>query len=163
MRLSLGITCMLIVFSAHSEQLPTLPSMQKDSPHRLFLTSEQINSKQNRDEFGGWDINIDGGYAYAIFNDIDVYVGARINQSYSGNNSVRENGLLSGVSYQLTEKVTLSSSVQSYFSDKNSERTSNIGAELSSRLQLSDDLDLHATLGYQEWQQGVEVGLGFRF
>ncbi|MGY2575775.1 DUF7840 domain-containing protein [Vibrio sp. C8] len=156
MRFSLGITCMLIVFNAQSEQLPTLPSMQKDSPHRLFLTSEQ-------DDVGNWNINIDGGYAYAIFNDIDVYVGARINQSYSENGNLSENGLLSGVSYQLTEKVTLSSSVQSYFSDKNSERTSNIGAELSSRLQLSDDLDLHATLGYQEWQQDVEVGLGFRF
>ncbi|MBD0784796.1 hypothetical protein HUO09_00350 [Vibrio sp. Y2-5] len=163
MRLGLGITCMLIIFSARSEPLPTLPSMQKDSPHRLFLTSEQVSSEQNGKEIEAWDIVIDGGYAYAIFSDIDVYVGARINQSYSENGNFSENGLLSGVSYQLTERVTLSSSVQSYFSDKNSERTSNIGAELSSRLQLSDDLDLHATLGYQEWQQGVEVGLGFRF
>ncbi len=163
MRLSLGITCMLVIFSARSELLPTLPSMQKDSPHRLFLTSEQITGEQTGEDVSVWDISINGGYAYAVFNDIDVYVGARINQSYSGKNNLSENGFLSGVSYQLTERVTLSSSVQSYFSDKNSERSSNIGAEVSSRLQLSNDLDLHATLGYQEWQQGIEVGLGFRF
>ncbi|MCA2492952.1 ribonuclease regulator, partial [Vibrio sp. 2175-1] len=24
-------------------------------------------------------------------------------------------------------------------------------------------LDIHATLDYQDWQQGFEVGLGFRF
>ena len=76
MRLSLGITCMLVVLGYSSEQLPSLPSMQKDSHIDCFLTSEQITNEQNRDEFGGWDINIDGGYAYAIFNDIDVYVGA---------------------------------------------------------------------------------------
>ncbi len=163
MRLVLGITCLLITFGVRSELLPVLPSMQKDSPHRLFLTSEQVTREQLGEDGGGWDISINGGYAYAVFNDIDVYVGARINQSYSGKNSFSENGFLSGVSYQLTERVTLSSSVQSYFSDKHSERNSNIGAELSSRLQLSNDLDLHATLGYQEWQQGVEVGLGFRF
>ncbi|HAH03666.1 MAG TPA: ribonuclease regulator, partial [Vibrio sp.] len=38
-----------------------------------------------------------------------------------------------------------------------------VAAEVSSRVQLTDNLDLHATLDYEEWQQGVEVGLGFRF
>ncbi|MDW1838575.1 ribonuclease regulator, partial [Vibrio sp. Vb0718] len=28
---------------------------------------------------------------------------------------------------------------------------------------ITDKLDIHATLDYQDWQQGFEVGLGFRF
>jgi hypothetical protein len=38
-----------------------------------------------------------------------------------------------------------------------------LSAEVSSRLKLTENLDIHATLDYQEWQKGVEVGLGFRF
>ncbi|MHC6803885.1 ribonuclease regulator, partial [Vibrio antiquarius] len=30
-------------------------------------------------------------------------------------------------------------------------------------VKITDKLDLHATLDYQDWQQGIEVGLGFRF
>ncbi|MDF4701671.1 ribonuclease regulator, partial [Vibrio parahaemolyticus] len=32
-----------------------------------------------------------------------------------------------------------------------------------SRVKITDNLDLHATLDYQDLQPGFEVGLGFRF
>ncbi|EEY44804.1 hypothetical protein VMA_002876 [Vibrio mimicus VM223] len=47
--------------------------------------------------------------------------------------------------------------------ENNSNKESAISAELTSRLKLKENLDLHATLDYQEWQQGVEFGIGFRF
>ncbi|MGI1896695.1 ribonuclease regulator, partial [Vibrio campbellii] len=40
---------------------------------------------------------------------------------------------------------------------------SSLAAEVSSRVKITENLDLHATLDYQDWQQGFEVGLGFRF
>jgi len=160
MRLTLGIACLLFVINAQSEQLPPLPSEQKVSSHRLFLTSEQ-----NTQSMDSTNINIDGGYAYSLYNNIDVYVGARINQGQSSSLPAKrnKNGFLSGVSYQVTDKVSVKSLVRSYFTYESDQRINNIAAELSSRLELSDDLDLHATLDYEEWQQGVEVGLGFRF
>ncbi|WP_420883285.1 hypothetical protein [Vibrio aestuarianus] len=133
--------------------LPLLPSEQVKSPHRLFVSSE--NDSQS---FDSW--TIDSGYSYSIFEDLDVYVGARINNS--GNNE--SGGFLSGIRYQLTPKLSLKSTLRSANSTpENDKRADAVSAELSSRLQLSENIDLHATLDYQEWQQGVEFGLGFRF
>ncbi|WP_165312193.1 hypothetical protein [Vibrio ziniensis] len=158
MRLVLGITCLLIIFSAHSEPLPVLSSEQNRTFSKFYLADEPYREENRHKE-----ISIDNGYIYAVFNDIDVYFGTGIPSSHVGISSSNENGFLSGVSYQLNSKVILSSSVQSYFSNRDGDININITAELTSRLQLSEDLDLRATLGYQEWQQGVEVGLGFRF
>ncbi len=159
MRVMITVACLLFTFSTQAEQLPSLLSERSKSPHQLFLTSEQ--SSQSVDS---WSINIDGGYAYNLFSNIDIYVGARIRQSDQlGKNQMNENGFLSGVSYQVTEKVSVTSMLHSYSSEDNNDRSNTVGAELSSRLQLTEDLDLHATLDYREWQQGVEMGLGFRF
>ncbi len=159
MRWILGIICLLSTLTAYSEQLPPLPSEIKATPYKFFLTSEQ-----NTQSGDNWNINIDGGYIYGLFNNIDLYVGARINQSgNSETNFGGENGFLSGISYQITDRISVRSMLHSYFSYENDQKISNVAAELSSRLQLSDDLDLHATLDYKEWQQGIEVGLGFRF
>ncbi len=161
MRVIISIACLLIAFSIQAEQLPPLPSEQTGSPHSLFLTS---GHDADSSEFSG--INIDGGYSYNLFSDIDFYVGARIKQSDSQGKELRqESGLLSGVSYQVTEKVILRSMVHSYYNQESDQESGarTVAAEISSRLQLTDDLDLHATLDYREWQQGVEVGLGFRF
>ncbi len=159
MRVVISIACLLATFSSQAEQLPSLLSEQANSPHQLFLTSEQSSQS-----FDSWSINIDGGYAYSLFSNIDIYVGARIRQSDRfGANRLNENGFLSGVSYQITEKVSVRSMLHSYSNEGVNDRSNTVGAELSSRLQLTEDLDLHATLDYREWQQGVEMGLGFRF
>ncbi|MGR5211392.1 ribonuclease regulator [Vibrio rotiferianus] len=136
--------------------LPPLPGKTAPSPHKLFISSE---SYQN-DSFDVW--NIDGGYAYELLDSVDLYVGARVNNSPTKNQS----GFLSGISYQYNDRVTLKSTVRSYkaeSSDGIKEEDSSLAAEVSSRVKITDNLDIHATLDYQDWQQGFEVGLGFRF
>jgi len=154
MKVILGIVCLVFAWSAQAVPLPPLPSQQIVSPHNVFFTTEQDNQS-----FDSWVI--DGGYMYNIFRDVDLYVGARVNSSINGG----ENGFLSGVRYQLTERVSVKSAVYSLNrSDDDSKRgNDSLSAELSSSLRLSDNLDLRATLDYQQWQQGIEVGIGFRF
>lgn len=154
MKVILGIFCLVLTVSAHAVTLPTLPSQQAASPHNMFLYTGQDNQS-----FDSWVI--DGGYMYNIFRDVDLYVGARVNASINGG----ENGFLSGISYQVTERVSVKSTLYSVNNNDDEDRKSNdsLSAELSSSLRLSDNLDLRATLDYQQWQQGIEVGLGFRF
>lgn len=156
MRIMLIAASILMPFSLQAESLPQLPSEQLQSPHRLFLTSEQstdISSEQT--------IKLNGGYSYNLLTDINIIVGARIGQT--GDTHTDISGFLSGVSYQLTDRVSLQSTLHSSYNSESKANSGPVSAELSSRLQLSEDLDLHATLDYREWQQGVEVGVGFRF
>ncbi|MCG6282716.1 hypothetical protein K6U46_15840, partial [Vibrio diabolicus] len=74
------------------------------------------------------------------------------------------NGFLSGVSYKVSERFSLKSTLYSVNKlSEDNKRVDVLSAEVSSRLHLTENLDLHATLDYQEWQQGIEFGLGFRF
>ncbi|TOC26479.1 ribonuclease regulator, partial [Vibrio parahaemolyticus] len=97
-----------------------------------------------------------------LFDSVDLYVGARVNNSPTQNQS----GFLSGISYHFNDRVTVKSTVRSYKSENSNgiqTEDSSLAAELSSRVKITDKLDIHATLDYQDWQQGFEVGLGFRF
>lgn len=153
--ISLAITLFAsALFSSvtYAEELPVLPSQVKSSPHRLFISTDQHT-------FDTW--NIDSGYAYNLFDRVDLYVGTRLNNNKQHNDS----GFLSGVSYQISPRLSLKSTLHSYTEEReeSSGKESKLSAEVSSRMKLTDNLDIHATLDYQEWQQGVEVGLGFRF
>lgn len=144
-----------VVFSGYvcAVDLPTLPSQQLSSPHSVFLSSEQDQADIN-----SWKVN--GGYSYSVFDKLDVYVGARFNNNTKAN----ETGVLSGVSYQITPRVSLASTLHSYNSEAVADKKDTaLSAEVSSRVRLTENLDLHATLDYQEWQKEVEFGLGFRF
>jgi len=145
----------LMIFAVPSvclaNQLPLLPGQNTESPHKLFISSQNTSN----DNFDVWQV--DGGYSYNVFNNVDLYVGARINTS----SLKSENGFLSGVSYQLTEKVSVNSAFHTY--NTNNENENVVTAEVSSRMKVTDNLDIHATLDYEEWQNGIEVGLGFRF
>lgn len=144
----------LIAPATYATTLPSLPASQNDSPHQFFILSEN----RTNEVFDVW--NIDGGYSYSLFNSIDLYVGAHVNNSTTGN----ENGFLSGVSYKVNERITVKSTLRSSnIIEANNEKQDGMTAEISSRMRLSENIDLHATLDYQEWQQGIEVGLGFRF
>ncbi len=146
-----------VALNSHASELPFLPSHNDKSPHKLFLHSETENADYR---FDVW--HVEGGYSYNVFDSIDLYVGARVNNSehYSS-------GFLSGVSYQLNDKIMFKSTLHSFKTEDDSlylnKDVDVISAEVSSRVQLSENLDIHATLDYQEWQQGVEVGIGFRF
>ncbi|MEZ8885681.1 ribonuclease regulator [Vibrio sp. 10N.222.54.F6] len=141
---------MPVVCSANS--LPLLPSQIDSSSHKFFISSQNAPSES----FDTW--KIDSGYSYSLFSDVDLYVGTRINSAALK----QESGFLSGVSYQFSERVSFNSSLHTY-KDETEDNEKSVAAEVSSRVQLTDNLDLHATLDYEEWQQGVEVGLGFRF
>ena len=143
-----------IAGSIGATELPPLPSQQDNSPHKLFLSSGS-----DQQDFDTW--KVDGGYSYNVFDKIDLYVGARLNNG----DKINETGFLSGVSYQVTSRVSLSSTLHSYSNEVPNEekRDNGVSAEVSSRVRLTENLDLHATLDYQEWQQEVEFGLGFRF
>ncbi len=137
-------------------ELPSLPGHPPSSPHKLFISSESYQS----DRFDVW--NIDGGYAYELYDSVDLYVGARVNNSPVQNQS----GFLSGVSYHFNDRVTVKSTLRSFKGDTNEsvrDEDNGLAAEVSSRVKITDKLDIHATLDYQDWQQGFEVGLGFRF
>ncbi|HCE1930779.1 TPA: ribonuclease regulator [Vibrio parahaemolyticus] len=139
-----------------ANDLPPLRGKTSTSPHKLFISSESYQT----DSFDVW--NIDGGYAYELFDSVDLYVGARVNNSPTQNQS----GFLSGISYHFNDRVTVKSTVRSYKSENSNgiqTEDSSLAAELSSRVKITDKLDIHATLDYQDWQQGFEVGLGFRF
>lgn len=154
MKRLLGLLAMSFAGSLYATELPQLPSQKLTSPHKVFFSSEN-----DQHDFDTW--KVDGGYAYSVFDKLDVYVGARVNNSSTAN----ETGLLSRVSYQITPRVSLASTLHSYNveSEEEENKSPALSAELSSRLRLTENLDLHATLDYQEWQQEVEVGLGFRF
>lgn len=153
MRITLSLSALLCAWPLFATELPPLPSQQQTSPHKLFLSTEN-----NHYDFDSW--KIDGGYSYALFDRVDLYVGARLNN----NDKINETGFLSGVSVQLTPRVSLQSSVHSYRNDNIVDgKESSVAAEVSSRMKLTENLDVHATLDYQEWQKGLEVGLGFRF
>jgi len=157
MRIILIAASILMPFSLQAESLPPLLSEPlNESPHRLFLTSEHSANISNQQR-----IKINGGYSYNLLTDINIIVGAQIGQT--GDTHTDISGFLSGVSYQLTDRVSLQSTLHSSYNSESKANSGPVSAELSSRLQLSEDLDLHATLDYREWQQGVEVGVGFRF
>ncbi|NOI78098.1 hypothetical protein F0224_20725 [Vibrio coralliilyticus] len=153
MKKTLSLLLTLVACSSVATELPALPSQQKASPHKLFLSSET-----DQHDFDTW--KIDGGYSYNVFDNIDLYVGARVNQGSNTN----ESGFLSGVSYQITPRVSVKSTLHSFNEENTAEGTDKvIAAEVSSRMRLTENLDLHATLEHQEWQQELEVGIGFRF
>lgn len=152
--LTLCCGALIMPFTASAADLPALPS-KKPSQHKLFIAS---HSSQVSDEYDLW--KIDGGYSYALFDSVDLYVGARVDNSKEES----QNGFLSGVSYRFNDKVSLDSTFHSsQETQENGEKENVVSAEVTSRVQLSDRLHLRATLDYEEWQQGIELGLGFRF
>ncbi len=154
MRIILSLSVLLCSCSLFAAELPALPSQQYNvSPHKIFFTTEN-----DQYQFDSW--KIDSGYSYNLFDKVDLYVGARLNNG----DKINETGFLSGVSYQLTPRVSVQSTVHSYKEETlESGKESSIAAEVTSRMKLTDNIDMHATLDYQEWQKGVEFGLGFRF
>ncbi|MFA0113981.1 ribonuclease regulator [Vibrio sp. 10N.261.46.E11] len=145
-----------VVCSANSlpllSDLPLLPGQIDRSSHKFFISTQSASTES----FDTW--TVDSGYSYSLFSDVDLYVGTRINTAALK----YESGFLSGVSYQFSERVSFNSSLHTY-NNETEDNEKSVAAELSSRVQLTDNLDMHATLDYEEWQQGVEVGLGFRF
>ena len=59
---------------------------------------------------------------YNVFRDVDLYVGARVNSSLNGG----ENGFLSGVSYKISDRFSVKSTLYTAnknFEDKQTQRS----------------------------------------
>ncbi|PWI35332.1 ribonuclease regulator [Vibrio albus] len=148
--------CCASLSTAFAAELSAFPiPTEKPSPHKLFLSSHPY---QTSETFDLW--KVEGGYSYTLFDSVDLYVGAHLDNSYQNN----EKGFLSGVSYRFNDKISVDSTLRSSREElNNGEKENVLSAEVTSRVQLSNHLHLHATLDYEEWQQGIELGLGFRF
>ncbi len=147
--------CLFMIVSGYcyADSLPLLPSA--DSPYKLFISSK----KQMNNQFDSW--TIDSGYRYPIFDSIDIYLGTRVDSSGEPNN---ENGFLSGVSYSFNDNLLIKSTLHTVTAEsENGGKENKLKAEVSSLMRLTDNLDLRATVDYEQWQQGIEVGLGFSF
>ncbi len=147
--------CLLFLASGSSiaESLPVLPS--SDSPYKLFISSQ----KQLTNQFDSW--TIDSGYRYPIFDSVDIYLGTRLDSSSETNN---ENGFLSGISYSFNDNISIKSTLHTITEESDTGgKEKKLKAEVSSLMRLTENLDLRATVDYDKWQQGIEVGLGFNF
>ncbi len=58
------------------------------------------------------------------------------------------------------QRISFNSSLHTY-KDETEDNDKSVAAEVSSRVQLTDNLLAHATLDYEEWQRGVEVDWAF--
>ncbi|MGL6258376.1 hypothetical protein [Vibrio sp. WXL103] len=154
MRKFMPLLCIVTVCvstGVSASNLPQLPNQKAVSSHKLFVSSYTSASAYQT-------MSIDSGYAYSVFDNFDVYIGARLHDG--------DNSLLSGVGYSVTERLSIHGTLHTFkdyeqIDDDEAETT--LSAELTSRLRLNENLDIHATLDYQDLQGGVEFGLGFRF
>ncbi|WP_456296173.1 hypothetical protein M1D72_18855 [Vibrio sp. AK197] len=144
--------------ASYAIELPALPAQQagNHSPFKFFISSEP-----DTQTFDSW--KVDSGYSYAVFDNLNVYVGARVDNA----SNINQSGFLSGVSYQISPRFSVKSTLHAYSytgqETREESKDAAISAEVSSRMKLTENLDVHATVDYQQWQQGVEFGLGFRF
>ncbi|OBT07388.1 hypothetical protein A9264_07715 [Vibrio sp. UCD-FRSSP16_10] len=148
--------------SADSEHSSTISSpanlTETQSPHRLFMSAAPSSGEQ----FDEW--RVDTGYAYSVFDNIDLYVATRISSSeHNENRGSINRGFLSGVNYHFNHKLSLNSAIYASPDSEAVTISDYIGAELSGKYMLTDNLNLKATVDYEEWQSAIEVKLGFSF
>lgn len=116
-----------------------------------FLSSQSRGAGQ----FDLWQI--DSGYTYSISDNTALYLSTRLK---SGNdNQSASRGLLSGVKYTLSPRLSLQSAVSSETQNKDSI----LSVEVSSQYDLTEHLNVHATMDYESLEQVYQLGIGFKF
>ncbi|WP_299018964.1 hypothetical protein [uncultured Photobacterium sp.] len=116
-----------------------------------FISSQSKSAEQ----FDVWQI--DSGYAYSLTDKTELYLSTRFK---TGNESqAASRGLLSGVKYNLSPKISLKSAVTS----ETIERETIVGVEVSSQYDVTERVNLHATVDYEALEQIYQLGIGFRF
>ncbi|UXI00870.1 hypothetical protein [Photobacterium sp. TY1-4] len=116
-----------------------------------FISSQSKSVEQ----FDLWQI--DSGYAYALGKKTELYLSTRLKSGNEFQGATR--GLLSGVKYNFSPKLSLQSAVTS---ESVNEETV-VGVEVSSQYEVIDRVNLHATVDYESLEQIYQVGIGFRF
>lgn len=116
-----------------------------------FMSSQSKSAEQ----FDVWQI--DSGYAYALSDNTELYLSTRLK---TGNDSqAASRGLLSGVKYSLSPKLSLKSALTS----ETLEQETVMGVEVSSQYDVTEKVNLHATVDYESLEQIYQLGIGFRF
>ncbi|PSW19010.1 hypothetical protein C9I98_14270 [Photobacterium sanctipauli] len=122
-----------------------------DSSSGWFLSSQS----RGAEHFDLWQI--DSGYSYSIGDKTELYLSTRLKSGNELHSASR--GLLSGVKYSLSRKLSLKSALTSETYD----RETTMGVEVSSQYEVTDSLNLHATMDYEALEQIYQVGIGFKF
>lgn len=149
--LLITITLLVVALPTAAAESDPLTLLDDKSKSGWFLTSQSRGAEQ----FDLWQI--DSGYTYALTDKTEVYLSTRLKTSTSTQSASR--GLLSGVKYSLSPRLSLQSAVTSETED----RETVMGVEVSSQFEVTDRLNLHATLDYESLEQIYQVGIGFRF
>ncbi|OAN14128.1 hypothetical protein A3K86_11100 [Photobacterium jeanii] len=146
------LTLLVVALPTTAADKELLSLINTDAPSGWFMSSQS----KNADQFDLWQI--DSGYAYSLNNDIELYLSTRLT---SGNdNQSASRGMLSGVNYKLTPKMSLRSAVTT---EKRVDQDATMGLEVSSQYQVTDKVNLHATIDYEDLEQIYQFGIGFRF
>ncbi|MEI8596544.1 hypothetical protein [Photobacterium sp. Hal280] len=146
--------CLLLLFCLAWPALATEPATEPVSASAMagwFLNSQSRSAEQ----FDLWQI--DSGYAYALTQSTQLYVSTRLKSGNQQQAATR--GLLSGVKYNFSPKISLRSAVTS----ERVEENTRLGVELSSQYELNEKVNLHATMDYEALEQVYQLGIGFRF
>ncbi len=150
----------LIIFVFFSASFPCLSNAndlpvlnQQPSSFNWFLSTQTSTKEQ----FDLW--KVDSGYRYSVIDSFELYIGTRL-LAAEGNDDL-EQGFLSGLTYHLTEKI----SFQSTLLTRNTSETNSVQTdiEVSSRLKITNKVDLHATIDVEDIEQVFQLGIGFSF
>ncbi|KHT61725.1 hypothetical protein C9J03_10250 [Photobacterium gaetbulicola] len=125
--------------------------LDDNSSSGWFMSSQSKGAEQ----FDLWQI--DSGYAYSISDNTELYLSTRLKTGNEKQSASR--GLLSGVKYNFTSKLSLQSAVTSETQNQDTV----MGVEVSSQYEVTERLNLHATLDYEALEQIYQFGIGFRF
>lgn len=125
------------------------------SPHKWFVSSQSVPN----DQFDLWQV--DSGYSYSVFDSVELYVGARLRSNEQETRS-NQGGLLSGIKYNFNDRLSVQSAIHTGNAEAETQNSAT-SVELSSQLQLSEQIDLRATMDYEALQQVYQIGIGFRF
>lgn len=145
------IALLVVALPTTAAESRLLNILDDNSSSGWFMSSQSKGAEQ----FDLWQI--DSGYAYSISDNTELYLSTRLK---SGNESqAASRGMLSGVKYSFTPKLSLQSAITSETQDQDTV----MGVEVSSNYEVTEKLNLHATLDYEGLEQIYQFGIGFRF
>ncbi|QUJ67951.1 hypothetical protein KDD30_02000 [Photobacterium sp. GJ3] len=135
---------------------PTLASEAEPPPVPVFSSGWFLDSQsRSAEQFDLWQI--DSGYAYALTSSTQLYVSTRLKSGTQSQSATR--GLLSGVKYSFSPKISL----QSALTSERVAQDTRLGVEVSSQYELTEKVNLHATMDYEALEQVYQLGIGYRF
>ncbi|MDO6543355.1 hypothetical protein [Photobacterium sanguinicancri] len=150
--LLITITLLVVALPTTAADKGLLSLISDETTTGWFMSSQSKNAEQ----FDLWQI--DSGYAYSISNDVELYLSTRLT---SGNETqAASRGMLSGVKYNLTPKMSLRSAVTA---EKRINQDATVGLEVSSQFSVTEQVNFHATVDYEDLEQIYQLGIGFRF